>query len=318
MQDCEELDDVPQKIAEGSMSVEDAAMKVMEAVYTNPGRFNLLDMTEDGRSDFLLEILPKFRRMVERYDKSQGPLGAYVYYSLPGLRLTWEKRHLDNATGRRAVKRSVKNIYTDELYERRLKVAEPPVFEERKIPKNKSDKPLVFKRIFGPQKRSLLSRNALRCQRAALILALKSAWYIDDDKVEQLSGYFGCSNKAMEELLDKVKNSLVERNEKRRDMAERRDKAWYFVCKYRERLLSLDPNSEDWRVTKRKLDYQLSSWKSKNLLLQGCRMNVSIRNTELAKILNMHPHRVSLFLRRAKKMAEAGETLVPNEGREEG
>jgi len=315
MEDCEELDMVPQKVAEGGLSVEEAAMKVMEAVYTNPGRFNLLDMEEDARSDFLLDVLPKFRNMVKRYDKSLGPLGAFVFYSLPGMRLTWEKRRIDRAVGKRAVSASIRNIYEDAMDRKPLRVAD----SEKPLPPSKGgdDVPLVFKRVFGHPKYSLESRETLHRQRSALVLALKSAWYIDDENVKKVSGYCGCSNKAMAAALERIKNSLVEKNERRQEMAERRDKAWYFVCKYRERLMTLEPGSEEWKKTKKKLDYQISSWKSKNRLLQGCRMRVCLRNKELAKLLNLRPHRISTFLSYARKMAEAGENVFSTEAREE-
>ena len=305
MEKSDELDLIPRELAEGKLSVDEAAMKVLEEIYTNPGRFRLLDMTEDGRSDFLLDILPKLRRVVERYDESLGPLGAYVYYSLPGMRLTWQKRKLDSATGRKAVKRGMGCVYDDAADKSALFVAEPDGRESLSKPREAA--PLVFKRIFGPTKYSLEPMERIRRKRSALVLALKSAWYIDDANVKKVSGYCGCSSEDMAKALEKIKGGLVEMSERRQDVAERRDRAWYFVCKYRERLLALPPNSDAWKKTRRKLEYQLSSWKRKNRLLQGCRMNVAPRNKDLAKILNLHPHRISAFLRYARKLAAAGD-----------
>ena len=315
MQVCETLDKIPQVLAEGGMTVDEAAMKVLEVVYTNPGRFNLLDMAEDERSDFLLETLPKFRRLLERYDKSLGPLGAYVYYSLPGWRFTWSKRFWDSASGKKGVGPSIRDIYEDTLERRPLLVAEPRGAKKRQG--NGDSVSLVFKRVFGPVKYSLEPREKVHRQRSALVLALKSAWYIDDDSVKKVCGFCGCSSENMNQVLEKIKTSLVEKNERRQDMAERRDKAWYFVCKYRQRLAVLSPNSDAWKKVKRKLDYQLSSWKTKNRLLQGCRMNLTPRNEDLAKMLHLHPHRITAFLRYARKMADQGETLLSSESAED-
>ncbi len=314
--ECEILDLIPERLERGELSKKEAAMKIMEVLYTNPGRFNLLDMEEDERSDFLLEMLPKFEGLMDRYDKSLGPLGAYIYFSIPGMRLSWSKKRLEAAAGDRAAAPSVKSIYEASSAKKTLAVYESPAFSGRGR-QTYEEAPLVFKRIFSRPGRKLETREISFKQRSALVLALKSAWYIDDKKIQQVSGYCGCSSQCVAETLEKIKNSLVEKNEQRERLEQMRSKAWYFVCKYRERLASLEPGTEAWKKTKKKLDYQLSSWKNKTRLLQGCRMTVAPKNKDLAKILSIKPYRISAYLKYAKKMAETGEKLTASDSLDE-
>lgn len=299
-----ELDSLPQKVADGRLSKEAAAMKVFEVLYTNPARFNLSDMEEDERSDFLLGVLPKLEGILARYDKSLGPLGAYIYYSLPGMRLSWAKRRIDALTVEKAVATSVKSIYEDAMECKRVTVsdAEPCARRPRE-----DDSPLVFKRIFNQPMGLSKPRDYACKRRSAFVLALKSAWYIDDKSVEKISDYCGCASDDLSSALAQVKRTLLKKNEKRAALERLRDKAWFFVCKYRERLLTLEPHTMAWEATKRKLDYQLASWKNKTRLLQSCRMNVTPNNNELAKLLCVKPYRISDYLTYARRMANAGE-----------
>ena len=321
MEKVDALDLLPLECKKKSLSYEEAAMKIMEVVYTNPGRFNLLDMDEDSRSDFLLEMLPKFKGLVERYDSAFGPLGAYVYYSLPGMRLSWERRRVDQLAGEQAASASVRGIYESAMEKKTVQVADS--FSRWQAPvrgaavKKEASADLVFKKVFRHPRGLLDARSKIFKQRSALVLALKSAWYIDDESVEKISGYLECSSDDMANTLAEIKDSLVKKNEKREQMKMRRDRAWYFICKYRERLARLEPNSEAWKKTRRRLEYQLSSWKNKNRLLNGCRMTVSPRNSEIAKILQVHPYRISVFLKYAKEMALRRETVFGKETPEE-
>ena len=310
------LDSLPQEWERGNVTVGSAAMKIMEIVYTNPGRFNLLDMDEDERSDFLLDALPKFEGLLARYDKRLGPLGAYVYFSLPGMRRSWTRKVREAEIGKKAAKAGVRDIYEAAMEKTAVCVAEKkPQYETWDSFEGGNE--LIFRRVLSRRKSLLESKENFYRRRSAFLLALKSAWYINDEGIKKLSGYLGCPPSGLSNIVDEVKSSLVEKNERRRSIEEKRDKAWYFVCKYRARLKALDPSSEGWKTTKRKLDYQMRSWKRKNQILQGCRMTVAPKNNELARLLKIHPHRISAFLNYAKKMADSGETILSNDSVEE-
>ncbi len=311
MEDCE-LDMIPEMWKKGSLSKEEAVMKILERVYMNPGRFNLLDMDEDERSDFLLSAVPKFKGILDRYDKRLGPLGAYLFYSLPGIRLSWSRKKEEETASKRATRRNLKNIYEIEVEKnsRLGRAGEDGSLKVRDAGGDGFEEPLVFRRVFGRRKNLLEPKEVFYKKRAAFVLALKSAWYIDDSSLGKISGYCGFSKERVFETMRKIKDSLLERSEKRAKVEACRDRAWGFVCKYREMLARTDPSSSKFILLKKKLDYQLNSWKNKNKLLQSCQMTLAPRNNELAKILKVKPYRISVFLNYAKKLEKSGERLL--------
>ena len=311
MEDCE-LDLIPELWKQGKLSEEEAVMKMLEQVYINPGRFNLLDMDEDERSDFLLSAIPKFKGILERYNKRLGPLGAYLFYSLPGIRLSWSRKMDEETASKRAAKRNLRSIYEIEVEKngRLGQGREDGALKVRDARAEKFEEPLIFKRVFGRRKNLLEPKEVFYKKRAAFVLALKSAWYIDDSSLGKISGYCGFSEERIFKTMRKIKESLLERSEKRAKVEASRDRAWGFVCKYREMLSRTDPSSSKFLLLKRKLDYQIHSWKNKNKLLQSCQMTLAPKNKDLAKILKIKPYRISVFLNYAKKLEKSGEQLL--------
>ncbi len=305
------LDEIPQMLENGSLTIKDAVMRVLGALYTNPCRFNLHDMDEEERSDFLLDSLERFQRLLCRYDKKQGPLGAFIFYSLPGIRKTWTKRRKEEDMSKKAVRRNLKNIYKDDLEDNEIswEIKESDGLKVKDSAGENLEEPLLFKRVFGRRSSLLETKDFFYKRRAAFILALKSAWYIDDESVGKLSGYCGFSKECVFKAIRKVRKGLEPRQKQRAELELRRDKAWLFVCKYREMLANADPESERYKTLKRKLDYQLNSWKNKTKILQSCQMTLAPKNKDLAKMFKIEPYKVSVLLKYAKQMAASGETL---------
>ncbi|MBO7122749.1 MAG: hypothetical protein J6V90_05660 [Treponema sp.] len=317
IEDCE-LDSIPKLLELGKMTKKEAVMKIMQVVYTNPGRFNLLDMDEDERSDFLLDAFKRFDGLLDRYKKSVGSLGAYIYYSISGIKMTWARKKGEELSIKRAIRRDFKNIYENALEKsERLAKANDDLMRLKDAGMGGSDEPLVFTRILGRRSNYLETKEIFYKKRAAFVLALKSAWYLDDKKLGAICDYCKLPQKSFFKTAFIIKRSLVERSEKRAKIEEMRDKAWLFVCKYREELARLDPKCERFKLVKKRLEYQLNSWKNKNKILQSYQLSLSPRNKDLAKMLKIKSYRLSVFLNYAKKMAAAGETLFPERERED-
>ena len=81
------LNSIPQKVLDGSLSIKEAVMSVMRIAYTNPACFLIKDMDEDDRSDFLIDCLPHFEKMILRHDEKIGQFGLYLYHSMAGLKM---------------------------------------------------------------------------------------------------------------------------------------------------------------------------------------------------------------------------------------
>lgn len=308
--DEQSLDALPKEIAAGRLTVDAAAMKIMETIYTNPGRFGLSDMDEDARSDFLLEVLPRLSALLERHKESVAPFAAYLHASLPGFRRTWQKKIIEKTLEDRAMAPSVREIYEIAERKRMLAVAEPSSADSSGVRSDSlADGRLIFKRILGPQRKSLAPLEKVYRQRSALVLALKSAWYIDDEAADKVTGYCGCSKEYFLEQLERMRGLLQKKSRRAADLAEKRDRAWFFICKYRERLLHLEKGSRLYDETLKKLEYQIRSWKTKTRLLQSSTLRISPNNSELAACLEIPVHQVSIYLKYARDMQKRGETV---------
>lgn len=315
-----ELDSLPEQVALGKIGKNQAAMKVLEILYTNPARFGLQTMDEDERSEFLLEALPKFEAMLERHNERISPFGAYLFHSIPGMKITWAKKRIEDARGEKAMKNSMEETFTSGEERTLLEVAIPArrVAQRRRIQTesfpnasrisaHKKEDVRDIRKIFAKHGRAAIAQNHLHEKRSALVLALKSAWYMDDKQIEKISDFCGCPKEIFMKKVHDVRNKLVEKSERHETLVQKRDKAWFFICKYREEISQMKKGSVEYEKCKRKLNYQLNAWKRKNRMLQKCNYRISADNETVAKALNVSAHKVSTYLNYARKMAQEKE-----------
>lgn len=311
-----ELDSLPERVALGTIGKNEAAMKVLEILYTNPARFGLQTMDEDERSEFLLEALPKFEAMLERHNERISPFGAYLFHSIPGMKITWAKKRIEDARGEKAMKNSMEEIFKIGEERSLLEVASPSApgarrrrirtatFPNARMPETrKTGEIRDIGTIFAKHGRAAIAKNRLHEKRSALVLALKSAWYMDDSQIEKISEFCGCPKETFMEKVHDVRNKLVEKSERHETLVQKRDKAWFFICKYREEIARMEKGGAEYEKWRRKLNYQLNTWKRKNRLLQKCNYRVSADNETVAKALNVSAHKVSTYLNYARRMA---------------
>lgn len=316
------LDSLPKLVAQGKIDKNQAMMKVLEIIYTNPARFGLQTMDEDERSEFLLEALPKFEAMLKRHNERISPFGAYLFHSIPGMKITWAKKRIEDARGERVMKNSMEEAFKSGEERTLLEVATPSrrdaqsrrirteIFSDAStIATQKKEEFRDIGKIFAKHGRATIAQNRLHEKRSALVLALKSAWYMDDAKIEKISDFCGCPKEIFMEKVHNVRNKLVEKSERHETLVQKRDKAWFFICKYREEISRMERGGAEYEKWKRKLNYQLNVWKRKNRLLQKCNYRVSADNETVAKALNVSAHKVSTYLNYARRMAQEKEAV---------
>lgn len=315
-----ELDSLPEKVALGKLDKKQAVMKVLEILYTNPARFGLQTLDEDERSEFLLEALPKFEAMLERHNERISPFGAYLFHSIPGMKISWAKKKIEDARGEKAMKNSMEEAFKSNEEKTLLEVAIPSrrvaqcrrirtdfFSDASSIAAHKKGEFRDIGKIFAKQGRSIIAQNRLHEKRSALVLALKSAWYMDDAKIEKISDFCECPKEIFMKKVHDIRNKLVEKSERHEVLVQKRDKAWFFICKYREEISQMEKGGIEYEKWKRKLNYQLNNWKRKNRLLQKCNYRISADNETVAKALNVSAHKVSTYLNYARRLAQEKE-----------
>lgn len=76
-----------------------AVAALSEFLYTNLHRFRLDFLTEDTRSDFIVNLYPRFEKLIEQFDPARASFGTYIrwivrlsYRSFVKNRYVWEAR----------------------------------------------------------------------------------------------------------------------------------------------------------------------------------------------------------------------------------
>ncbi len=301
------LDFIPQNVKDGFLSAKEAAMSIMRIAYTNPARFLIRDMDEDDRSDFLIDCLPSFEKMVLRHDEKIGQFGLYLYNSMAGLKMTWYKKKRERDIAARVMSPEIKEIYENDCEKSLLSVASPSEIEQRIFGDEEpsGNRRVEIKDIFKSRHGNSHVDAKTREKRLAMVLALKSAWYLDESHIDKLSELCECPRGEVEKKVQDLRGTLLDKSTKQEDLEKRRDNAWYFVCKYRDELSRMDENSVGYQSVKRKLEYQLASWKKKNSIIRRSR-KIAPDNSAIAKMLDIKPHNISTYLRCAKNLEMKG------------
>lgn len=301
------LDSIPQKVREGFLSAKEAAMSVMRIAYTNPARFLIRDMDEDDRSDFLIDSLPSFEKMILRHDEKIGQFGQYLYHSMMGLKMSWYKKRRERDIAARVMSPAMKDIYEKDCEKSLLLVASPSDIERRIFGDEEfsESRRVEIKDIFKSRQGNSHVDERTRKKRLAMVLALKSAWYLEERHIDKLSQFCECPRDDLERKVQDLRGTLLEKSTKHEDLEKRRDNAWFFVCKYRDKLSRMDKNSAGYQSVKRKLEYQLASWKKKNSIIKRSR-KIAPENSAIAKVLDIKPHSISTYLKCAKTLDMKG------------
>lgn len=303
-----ELDKIPEYIRNGKLSKQNASMEIFTILYTNPARFNLHTMDEDERSDFLVSMIPKFESYIDRYDQNQCPFGAYIFNIVSWIKTTWTKKQGLNKTNPLTFQKTILDhypVFTDEDTSLKYIHSLSPQLSENLLQLHEEKTPqLIFRQIFdsGEKGKYVFKKPELtQSRRIALLLALKSAWYISDEQIEKISIFCGCPPQAISTTVEKLKENLENKAKSHERLCEMRDKAWYFICIYRNMLEKMEKDTEEYLDLKRKLNYQEHVWVVKNNMLKNCKSRISPTNTDVAEAVGIKPSRVSFYMGMAKK-----------------
>ncbi|MDR1748466.1 MAG: hypothetical protein LBR47_05345, partial [Spirochaetaceae bacterium] len=151
---------------------ESAAKHIFGFVYTNPGRFNLHKLDEDTRSDFLLWLYPRFRKMLHRHDISKSGIISYIQTVVQWSYKSWVRSHSILVACDHAVTR-----YSEQVYE---ETKDETDFTEETEPEYTPSG--MYKKL-SPKK--------------ILILALKAGPFLSDHHITRLSRITGYSEEQL-------------------------------------------------------------------------------------------------------------------------
>ena len=286
------IDDLPDLVQAGTLSKEEAVKKIAEYIFREPYRFGLAGFDDDFKSEIILTVLQKGAQVFKRFDKNCGAFGSYLYAFVQGLILTRKRDELrrfiaDNTIKSFSYSEAVERLQNDTV----LTVAEKAV----------SYAPVSNTKIWKTLTRRCKPKNASDAK-TALILALKSSYYIPASSVDEVSSYCKLQSAELQRLIAELNSLLYSRIERRNAIIRRRDNAYYFHRKYYMQLKMCDKEKTDTERLLKKYRKQTESWKHKNRELQQSRWRVCPTNKMIANILGICERQVSHYITRAQKL----------------
>lgn len=304
------LDDIPELIKSCRLSEQEACMQIYLILYENPARFNLLDMDEDSRSDFLLNFIEtKTAKLIQNYNPEISQFGAYVYATIQTAKLSFmKKRYEESFFSNTCVQESIQDFKQkmEEDSHIGLKIAdENPSYPQKSSITNKTAIE-TYQKLFGTIHHRLNAKDSKkrRFQRGILILALKSAWYITDEQIHKVSVICDIPDNIISDSVCTLKSKLINKALNRKEIEDKRNRAYAFINSYRQRLNSSDISNNEIKFKKlqSRLDFQITNFKAKTNLLKNGRFKICPTNSEIAEILGLSDRIISCHISRLKSI----------------
>ena len=283
--DAKKIDELPSLVKAGTISRTEAVKHIAENIHREPYRFGLMGFDEDFKSEIILTFLQKGGQVFERFDKKYGAFRSYLYAFVQGLILTQKRDELRQFIADDTIKSFSYSETADRLQnDTALTVAEKTV----------SYAPVSNTKIWKALTRRCKPKDAGDAK-TALILALKSSYYIPASSVDDVCSY--CKLQSAE-----LNSLLYSKIERRNMIMRRRDNAYYFHRKYYMQMKMCDKEKTDMERLLKKYRRQTESWQHKNRELRQSRWRVCPTNKMIANILGICERQVSHYITRAQKL----------------
>lgn len=315
-----DINALPGLVKSGRISSKQALGMLAEMIQENPYFFRLVSYDEDTRSDLILSVLQNGRFVFDRYNPQFGEFRTYFMSFLRGQLLTLSRRNAARFYSSMSLDQELPSEYerSAEMYARdefplaeaRFTPCDPPPaagapYRIAPVPENRR---AAGNAEFAGRWRKNRSASA----KTALVLALKSSFYLTDRHIDEVSRRFGIDSDNLHRTVEDIKSTLRKRTEKFTSLKERRDKAYYLHKKYRFQLQYCRQETIQKNRIRELYEKQTRNWKRKNEILQQKSYRVCPTNREIAGLLGICERQVSYYIRKGKEMGNDGEKEADN------
>lgn len=295
MDDPIDLNELPELVNFGKLTIQQAVNYIAEYIHKNPTKFGLGKFDEDFRSDFLLSFLQSANKLFIRYDKKYGHFLPYLYAFTKGVLLTLIRDSSKKDSNIFSTRREEENTW-----EYKTKQYLPDLYVADNCYENKK---YVFHEVKQPvENYCSIKKNDIE-KRTAIVLALKSSYFLSDEHVSVVSDFCGVEKQNLENTLYNLNKPLEKRAEHCAILRVRRDNAYYFHRKYAD-LINQETSENHKKKLQKKYERQTENWYSKNAQLQKTGYRLCPTNKTVAQVLGICERQVSYYISRAKKNSE--------------
>lgn len=300
--DLKRIEDIPVLVSSGKITLQDGVGCIAEEIFLCPFRFRLQNYDEDFRSDIVETFLEKGHLVLERYKPSVGEFRPYLFAFVQGLILT--KR-------RDTARHQISELSVNQYFSGSTQLINSTSVSSSDFP---DELPVGNTVSSGSRLWNLLRRGPQYAStpdaKTALILALKSSFYIPSDTIDHISSLCGIDSEEMHSLVDRLNIGLDHRAFMRKKLISKRDDAYYFHRRYLLQMKYGNVDHTDMKAVYRKYVRQTKIWKNRNFDLSKCKFRVCPTNKTIAEILGICERQVSYYIRRAHDIDDVSRMIV--------
>lgn len=268
------LEDIIQMYRNSTITLKEAADRVIEVIYKNPLYFKLDTLSDDQKSEFILIIYTKIQQIIETYDPSKSLFKTYLVTSMLTIR-----KSLFKTTFREIAQRRACEEYAEEECMINIADDEPEYSYEQK----------TFDRKNLPEdaKRYLTScLPKIPDSTKIMMLALKSEHFITSEHIHKLHEVTGIKEREILDMFLRLRSTLYKRKRTFLHHKELQNKS--YILKKRSVLMleSIDEKTNLYETLKNSTIFQDENWKKQTEIIKSLRTIIP-SNSDITRILGI-------------------------------
>ena len=307
MYSIEEINDIPEKISNGTISKKDGINKLLELIYRNKEWFHL-QMDLDELHDFMLYSYKRLYLVLDSYNPQLGKFSTFLYGSIHISLRYWYRKKSSNLSTQKSFMPFTASLNYEEMCNRYEENETEMLCEASNYKDNvqNDSKTASFYSTRHLQRNVFHSPNYLKNKdiinrkELCLILAIKNSFYMTDDIIDKVCNLTGVPLEELRSMIEKGKSYLKNKIEKREKCIRSRDKAWFLRRKYLFEQTRIETNTILCEVINRQFTVQTNLWRKRNEYLKEKSFCPILSNKRTAEILGMDYRHVIYILNQVK------------------
>lgn len=276
-----DIESLPEAVRKNLISRQEAANIIWEEVYTNPQKYGLMKLSEDQKSELLLENRKYFSQIFDKFIPGTTTFKTF----LSGCIQNHKHKFLRCEKTRETERRTIDSFLISEIENETKKYS---VSLDDGIPvKLPASKNLHT----GKRERKIMTFTVL-------VLLLKACNDIDGDTIKSASIFTGIKESLLYEKIEKLKEQSFEKEMRIKDLVRRRNDAFFYRRKYMQELFSKKSSKNRIGEVEHLYQKQTRIWENHNKAISARILSPS--NEEIAKIVGLNPRTVSFYINHAK------------------
>jgi len=320
----DEFELIPERIKSGELSCRQAVEEIIVFIAGNKALYGLQMYDEDFISDFFIYFLERADKFLLSFDSRQGMFFSYIFCFVRNCCSAIKKQ--------KSIQKSIDHYSMDESIadyeERQTAYAQIKFddFERPKVPYRytpisykdfqlacQSDKyqikPLSAKSesSLSPEiKEKFKGYSPRMIQNIILVLALKSAYYITEEQISNISRWFNIDKRKIELIIQEIKSEMSERIINKEHMIERRNKAYFQHKKLRNQIewnkISRSDSKYCNEELHRKYKKNTEIWELLNHQMEEGMIHIRPTTSLIGKVLGISTRQVTYYQTTARKI----------------